>query len=131
MAKFSEKPIRADLEEMYLLVAECLGPSPLCLRLIAAMEKTKSPVALESAFQFLTRMVGEFCSGGNVKKLFNVAKLISLARDSKVGLGHRTPKVKNAAEALILAVCKNSRDPGGMNSVRPMLEEEGRAFNIA
>ena len=55
--------------------------------------------------------------------MFNVAKLIALSKHGKVGLGHRSPKVKDAAGALILVVCENSRDPGGMNSVRPLLEE--------
>ena len=124
VSKFSEKVLFTDLQEMYLLVAECVGPQSVASRISVAVEKTTSPAVLQNAYTFLTRLISEFSKTNKaVAKMFHVHKLIDLAISKKVGLGHRLPKVKDSAEAMIMEVCRCSSDPGGMNSVLPMLKD--------
>ena len=124
VAKFSERVLLKDLQEMYLLVAECVGPQSIASRISAAMEKTTSPAVLENAFKFLTRLICEFSrSGRTVSDMFHVHKMINLAKHVKVGLGHRLPKIKDSAEGLILEVCRCSSDLGGQETVVPLLED--------
>jgi hypothetical protein len=124
VSKFSEKVLVKDLTEMYLLVAECVGPQSVASRMAVAMEKTTSPAVLQNAFQFLTRLVNEFSfHNRSVASMFHVNKLLDLAKSKKVGLGHRLPKVKDNAELFVLELCKCSSDPGGMNSIVPLLED--------
>ena len=124
VAKFSEKALIHDLEEMYLLVAECVGPQSIASRISFAMEKTSSPAVLENAYKFLTRLVQEFSRATRtLTAMFHVHKLIDLAKHPKIGIGHRLPKVKDSSEKLILEMCRCSTDPGGMNTILPLLND--------
>ena len=65
-AGVARSPCSPTLKRCVFLLPSVLEPSRVSLRLIEAIEKMKSPVALELAFKFLlSRMISRFCSTGN------------------------------------------------------------------
>ena len=75
-AKFSEKPLLATLKRCVFLLPSVLD-HPACLRLIEAIEKMK--FRWLSSLPSSSYLNDQNFAGNNVKRMFNVAKLIVLS----------------------------------------------------
>ena len=120
--KFGDRKIASGLHEMLLCVAQCVTPSKIVSRVLSAAANLRSPIQVEDVLTFLGTTANDF--GANMLPLKTTLPYVT----GDHGLGHKTPKVKSAAEALLTVLYQSV----GAKVIRALEESDSqRAEGLA